>query len=111
MVPSVARQSVILKCNMQKSVLTGNYEFYYAAGLLAKLTGIAIPEDIRPPALAAVIKKNGQEDFHYETANISAEKMDYLRQMLLDYMPKDEYDLQMKELLLWGMGEERMFQV
>ena len=37
MVPSIARQSVIIKCNMQKSILTGNYEFYYAAGLLAYL--------------------------------------------------------------------------
>ena len=35
MVPSIARQSVIIKCNMQKSILTGNYEFYYAAGLIA----------------------------------------------------------------------------
>ena len=26
MVPSIARQSVILKCNMQKSVMLGNYE-------------------------------------------------------------------------------------
>ena len=40
MVTSIARQSVIIKCNMQKSVLTGNYEFYYAAGLVTKLSGI-----------------------------------------------------------------------
>lgn len=43
MVPSIARQSVIIKCNMQKSILTGNYEFYYAAGLIAKLSGVEIP--------------------------------------------------------------------
>ena len=48
MVPSIARQSVIIKCNMQKSILTGNYEFYYAAGLIAKLSGVEIPEDIKP---------------------------------------------------------------
>ena len=47
MVPSIARQSVIIKCNMQKSILTGNYEFYYAAGLIAKLSGVEIPEDIK----------------------------------------------------------------
>ena len=29
MVPSIARQSVILKCNMQKSVMLGNYEFLH----------------------------------------------------------------------------------
>ena len=40
MVPSIARQSVIIKCNMQKSILTGNYEFYYAAGIIANLSGV-----------------------------------------------------------------------
>ena len=40
MVPSIARQSVILKCNMQKSVMLGNYEFFYAAGLMRKLYNI-----------------------------------------------------------------------
>ena len=38
MVPSIARQSVILKCNMQKSVMLGNYEFFYAAGLMENYT-------------------------------------------------------------------------
>ena len=41
MVTSIARQSVILKCNMQKSVLLGNYEFYYIAGLLKKLFNVS----------------------------------------------------------------------
>lgn len=31
MVTLVARQSVILKCSMQASVMLGNYEFYYGA--------------------------------------------------------------------------------
>ena len=96
MVPSIARQSVILKCNMQRSILTGNYE---------------IPDEIRPLALAALIKESGPGGPDSKTANVSAEKIEYLRQMLLDYMPKEEYDLQMKELLTWGMGEERLFQV
>ena len=55
MVPSIARQSVIIKCNMQKSILTGNYEFYYAAGIIANLSGVEIPEDIKPEELLAVI--------------------------------------------------------
>ena len=55
MVPSIARQSVIIKCNMQKSILTGNYEFYYAAGLIANLSGVEIPEDIKPEELLALL--------------------------------------------------------
>ena len=48
MVPSIARQSVILKCNMQKSVMLGNYEFFYAAGLMRKLYNIEIRTDMEP---------------------------------------------------------------
>ena len=29
MVTSIARQSVIIKCNMQRAFLLGNYEYYY----------------------------------------------------------------------------------
>ena len=57
MVPSIARQSVIIKCNMQKSILTGNYEFYYAAGLIANLSGVEIPEDIKPEELLALLSE------------------------------------------------------
>ena len=46
MVALVARQSVILKCNMQASVMIGNYEFYYGAGLFCKLQGITAEEEI-----------------------------------------------------------------
>ena len=57
MVPSIARQSVIIKCNMQKSILTGNYEFYYAAGIIANLSGVEIPEDIKPEELLALLSE------------------------------------------------------
>ena len=45
----------IIKCNMQKSVLTGNYEFYYAAGLIAKLSGVEISDDIKPIELGVLL--------------------------------------------------------
>ena len=94
MVTSIARQSVIIKCNMQKSVLTGNYEFYYAAGLIAKLSGVEISDDIKPIELGVLLQQ---------------EK--YLFSMLKDYKPTDEYDEQMKELLLWGKGEQYLWTV
>ena len=37
MITSIARQSIIIKCNGQQAVLLGNYELYYAAGLMKKL--------------------------------------------------------------------------
>ena len=51
MVPSIARQSVIIKCNAQKSVLLGNYEFYYAAGLLKSLLDLKLSEETKPKEL------------------------------------------------------------
>ena len=105
MVTSIARQSVIIKCNMQKSVLTGNYEFYYAAGLIAKLFGVEISDDIKPVELGTLlheaIKKTEPKD----------EQEKYMFLMLKDYKPTDEYDEQMKELLLWGKGEQYLWTV
>lgn len=103
MVTSIARQSVIIKCNMQKSVLTGSYEFYYAAGLVAKLSGIEIPDGIQPLELSALLlEKSGG-------FTPRDEKETYLLQMIEDYRPTEEYDEQMKELLLWGKREERLW--
>ena len=105
MVTSIARQSVIIKCNMQNSVLTGNYEFYYAAGLIAKLSGGEFSDDIKPVELGTLlheaIKKTEPKD----------EQEKYLFSMLKDYKPTDEYDEQMKELLLWGKGEQYLWTV
>lgn len=105
MVTSIARQSVIIKCNMQKSVLTGNYEFYYAAGLIAKLFGVEISDDIKPVELGTLlheaIKKTEPKD----------EQEKYMFSMLKDYKPTDEYDEQMKELLLRGKGEQYLWTV
>ena len=98
MVTSIARQSVIIKCNMQKSVLTGNYEFYYAAGLIAKLSGVEISDDIKPIELGKLL--------HQEI-----EKTEPKDEQVKDYKPTDEYDEQMKELLLWGKGEQYLWTV
>lgn len=105
MVTLVARQSIIIKCNMQTSGLLGNYEFYYAAGLFCRLRGITVDEDIRPAALK---EKLLPELKAYQAADT---KEQYLAEMLLKYDPSEEYMEQMKELLRWGLGEERIWQV
>ena len=105
MVPSIARQSVIIKCNMQKSILTGNYEFYYAAGLVAKLSGVEIADDIQPEELQNLLTEK------IPGCTAKDEKETYLFQMLMDYRPSEEYDEQMKELLLWGKGETNLWSV
>ena len=105
MVPSIARQSVIIKCNMQKSILTGNYEFYYAAGLIANLSGVEIPEDIKPEELLALLSEK------IPTLTPADEKEKYLFGMAADYRPEDVYDEQMRELLDWGRTEKYLWTV
>ena len=105
MVPSIARQSVIIKCNMQKSVLTGNYEYYYAAGLCGRLCGIDIPEDIAPAALRELLADA------LENAATKDEKEAWLVGMLKDYMPDATCDAQTAELFRMGKEEGHLWQV
>ncbi len=105
MVTLLARQSVIIKCNMQRGYLLGNYEFYYAAGLAGKLYGFEIEENIRPQELSDKVKEG------ISSAASNEKQEEYLISILKDYVPLEEYDEQMKELLLWGKTEKFLWQV
>ena len=105
MTTSIARQSIILKCTMQKSVLLGNYEFYYVGGLFKKLFGLETSEDMQPFKMSEYIL--GQLD-HLTPKD---EKEEYLLTMLKNYEPLTDYDEQMKELFVWGEKEPDLWQV
>ena len=105
MVTSIARQSVIIKCNQQTSVLLGNYEFYYLAGLLKRLFDFPLSEDMDPETLSVTIKEN------LKKAEPKDEKEAYLIKLVEFYKPLDTYDEQMKELFRWGATEEKLWQV
>lgn len=105
MVTSIARQSVIIKCNMQKAIMLGNYEFYYGAGLLSRLEGIEIPEDIQPVELKELLEPQLKQ------LSPSDEREAYLVKILSDFRPDKLYDVQMKELLLWGKTEQYLWSV
>lgn len=105
MVTSIARQSVIIKCNMQASVLTGNYEFYYAAGLAARFAGIEVADDILPDELKGLLAERLADCVPKD------EKEAYLYGLLLDYRQTGEYDAQMKELLICGREEKQLWSV
>lgn len=103
MEPILARQSVVLKCSMNASVLMGNYEFYYAAGLLCALAGKMPQQGPQPeelygflqPLLDSYSPKNGQEA--------------YLVKLLRAYKASGQYDAQMQELLQMGLKEEKLW--
>lgn len=105
MVTSIARQSVIIKCNQQTSVLLGNYEFYYLAGLMKKLFDFPLTEDMEPEVLFSAIKEN------INKANPKDERENYLLKLVEFYKPLKTYDEQTKELFRWGAGEEKLWQV
>lgn len=105
MVTSIARQSVIIKCNMQASIMLGNYEFFYAAGLFCKIRGISVETDILPKALEELIKPE------LKTFESEDKREQHLVKMLSNYEVSEEYDEQMKELLEWGLGEADIWQV
>ena len=105
MVPSIARQSVIIKCNQQTSVLLGNYEFYYLAGLMDKVFELDLNEEMQPQQMLDIIQAN------LNVLSPNDEKEEYLIKLVSTFKVEDKFDDQMKELFRWGASEERMWQL
>ena len=105
MVPSIARQSVIIKCNMQKSVLLGNYEFYYLGGLMSKLFDLDLNEEMKPFELLEKIHET------MDTLEPKDEKEAYLLTLVRNFKPQEELNEQMQELFRWGATEENLWQM
>ena len=97
MITSIARQSIILKCLRQKSVLVSNYELYYTAGLAKKCFGIAVDADMEPKQLLEELQK------HIDKVSPADEQEKYLIHLLGNYEPDDTHDEQTVEL--FHMGE------
>lgn len=105
MTTSIARQSVIIKCNMQKAYILGNYEYYYAAGYASKAFGFELSDEVKPLELAELLA----EKLAGLTSTTPQEA--HLLYILKEYAPEERYDEQMKELLLWGKKETCPWQV
>lgn len=105
MVPSIVRQSVILKCLRQKSTLLGNYEYYYAAGLFARLSGVQIPPGLAPQELSAALSDGLPQYAPEDPREI------HLKKMLTDYRPEEKKEEVMEELFSQGLNETRTWQV
>lgn len=104
MVQSLARQSVIIKCNLHASIMLGNYEFYYAAGLVHKLTGNTTDRIAEPSEMLDIVQKLIRD---YKTED---EHELHLIHMLKDYEPVEAFDEQMKALFEEGQKEEYLWQ-
>ncbi len=105
MVPLIARQSVIIKCIRQRSVLLGNYEFYYLAGLFNYLYDVGANADMQPKELFEYLSKR------LDTISPKDEKEAYLKKLVEFYRPSEEYDEQMKLLFNWGEQEPDLWEI
>lgn len=105
MVPSIARQSVIIKCNQQTSVLLGNYEFYYLGGLMKKLFSLDLNEEMQPFELLEAVQSK------LDTLTPGNPQEEYLIKLARNFKPGETVDDQMKELFRWGATEEKPWQV
>ena len=101
MVPSLARQAVIIKCKNDTSVITGNYELAYALGLIVNQTGILFPGDYEDMNHLQTKVMEALADQEFED-----ERLRRLHHMLKFYHPTDEFDEQMGELINIGLGEK-----
>lgn len=105
MVISIARQSVIIKCNQQTSVLLGNYEFYYVSGLMKKLFNLDLTEKMNPQEMLEQIQAQ------MGTVQPQNEKEAYLIKLVSVFKPLEEYNEEMRRLFFWGAAEEYLWQV
>ena len=105
MVPSIARQSVIIKCNQHTSVLLGNYELYNLAGLMKKVFELDLNEEMQPQEMLTEIQAN------LDALEPKNEQESYLIKLVSIFKPDEKVDDQMKELFQWGATEEKMWQV
>jgi len=105
MVPSIARQSVIIKCNQQASVLLGNYEYYYLSGLMKKLFDLDLHEDMQPMVMLEGVQSK------LDSLSPSNEQEAYLIKLARNFKPGENLDEQMKELFRWGATEEKLWQM
>ncbi len=105
MITSMARQSIILKCLRQKSVLVSNYELYYAAGIAKKCFEITVDADMEPMHLLEETQKQ------IENVTPSDDQEKYLIHLLGNYEPDETHDDQTKEMFHWGETEEHMWEV
>lgn len=101
MVPSLARQAVIIKSGNNTSVITGNYELSYALGFIVNQTGILFPGDY-----VNLRDLQGKVLEEVEGKKTEDEKLEHLLRMVKLYNPTDEFDEQMGELINMGLGEK-----
>ncbi len=98
MIPLLARQSIDRKVSDHLSVIVGNYEYYYACGLLNRMLSLGLPSDIKPQDLFEKMQDLLKDITIEAPTGDDVTDEDYLKYLVKRYEPDDRYDDQMKEL-------------
>ncbi|MDD2972017.1 MAG: DUF3837 domain-containing protein [Lachnospiraceae bacterium] len=103
MVPCLARSAVIIKSKNETSIILSNYELAYALGILCKVGDFQIPEydnmkELKERLMSQINTYETEEPFEKN-----------LIHMVVEYVPAENMDEQMTELLLMGMKEQKMW--
>ncbi len=101
----LARQSILIKCSLNASILMGNYEFYYAGGLLCCLAKTQPQPGMQPEQLYAFLQPL------LDTYQPKNEQESYLVKLLREYKVSGEYDAQMEQLFEMGLMEKHLWVV
>ena len=99
MIELLAVQSIDHKLDKHISVITGNYEYYYACGILDRRLSLRLSSDMKPTEIFDKV----QEALHDKPLDPEG---DYLIYLLKRYEPEDKYDEQMGELFEAGVSSE-----
>ena len=96
MILELACQSIQAKLRLKSATMLGNYEFYYAAGILARELNLSVEAGVLPKDLYDYIRSqtDGRE---FENPTVT-----HLVKMIFYYKIEEQYDAQMQELFELG---------
>ena len=97
MIPLLAKQAVEQKLILQSKIMIGNYEFYYACGLLAGYLGKEFVNRNNPIELQHIVVESCQN---------TDKTIAHLAEIIRGYHPDEKYDEQMEELYQDGIRED-----
>lgn len=103
MVPILAKQAVMIKCQAGNGIIISNYECAYGAGLLCRIAGIAAP-DWDQESLGELLEKVLRILGDYRAEDVRAQ---ILLEMLKKYKPDGTSDEQVRQLYRMGAQEDR----
>ncbi|MQN00840.1 MAG: DUF3837 domain-containing protein [Lachnospiraceae bacterium] len=102
MIELLARQSVDRKVCDHASVIVGNYEYYYACGLLDRRLSLGFPADLKPADLYQKMQDVLSDVPVEAPAGDDTTDEDYLKYLVKRYEPDDKFDKQMTELFTFN---------